>query len=120
MNIITLSGRLVAAPELRTTTNGVSVATAKLAVDRGYGDKKTTDFIPLVFWRGLAETAAKYANKGYKLIVSGSLQTRQYDDKNGNKRTAYEVVVSEMELPPKKEIAEEVNDIYETDEDLPF
>lgn len=123
MNIITLSGRLVAAPELRTTTNGVSVATAKLAVDRGFGDKKETDFIPLVFWKGNAEIASKYCQKGQKLIVSGKLQTRQYEDKNGNKRTAFEVHVSELELPPKKEVQEaaqpeQVNIPY--DDDLPF
>ena len=119
MNIITLSGRLVAAPELRTTTRGVSVSTVRLAVDRGYGEKKETDFIPLVFWRGTAETAAKYCHKGDKLIVSGTLQSRQYEDKTGAKRTAYEVYVSHMELPPKSE-SQAVEDVTVDDDSLPF
>lgn len=124
MNTIILSGRLTAAPELRTTTNGIDVASATIAVDDGYGENKTTDFIRLIFWRKLAETVTKYANKGYKIIIEGKLKMHRFEDKNGNKRTDYEVHVEKLELPPKKEseqmAKENMPDITLDDDDLPF
>ena len=124
MNIIILSGRLTDAPELRTTTNGIEIATATIAVDDGYGENKTTDFIRLIFWRKLAEIVTKYANKGYKISIIGKLKMRRFEDKNGNKRTEYEVHVEKLELPSKKETEqaakEHTPDIMVDDEDLPF
>ena len=124
MNTIILSGRLTADPELRTTTNGIDVASATIAVDDGYGENKATDFIRLIFWRKLAETVTKYANKGNKIIIEGKLKMRRFEDKNGNKRTEYEVHVEKLELPPKKETEQMVKgntpDITVDDDDLPF
>lgn len=98
-NSVILMGRLVADPELRTTPNGISVTTFRIAVDRGYvkaGEEKQTDFIDIVAWRQSAEFVCRYFKKGSLIIVQGSLQSRQYEDKNGNKRTAYEVVADRV------------------------
>lgn len=93
MNNLTLMGRLTADPELRTTTNGNSVATFTVAVDRGYGDKKETDFVPCVAWRKTGEFVHNYFVKGDTIAVVGSLTSRRYEDKNGAKRTAWECLV---------------------------
>lgn len=97
MNIISLIGRLCESPELKQTTNGKSVVSTNLAVDRPFA-KDVTDFIPVVIWNQPAEYLAKYANKGTKIAVSGKLTTRKYEDKNGNKRTAFEVVADNVEI----------------------
>lgn len=102
INLVCLSGRLTTAPELRTTASGIEVCSVQIAVDRGYGEKKETDFISLQFWRGTAETLCKYTKKGDKITVSGYLTTRKYEDKDGNNRTVYEVVVNSLDLPPKQ------------------
>lgn len=90
-----LVGRLTANPELKKTPNGVSVVSFSLAVDRSYqtNGERQTDFINCVAWRNTAEFISKYFSKGKILGVDGSIQTRNYEDKNGNKRTAVEVVV---------------------------
>lgn len=93
-NLVVLTGRLTADPELKTTPNGVSVCSFDIAVDRGYGDNKQTDFIKIVAWRGSAEFVAKYFKKGNMIGIEGSIQTRKYQDKDGNNRTAFEVVVN--------------------------
>lgn len=97
LNKIILMGRLVADPELRQTTSGLSVATFRIAVDRNYQTKDSTlrqaDFIPCVAWRQTADFISKYFSKGRMIALEGSLQSRSYEDKNGNKRTAYEVIV---------------------------
>ena len=95
INNIVLMGRLVADPELRTTTGGKSVTQFKLAVDRSY-DRNIADFIPVVAWGKTAEFVANYFSKGSMIAVQGSLQSRNYEDKNGNKRTAYEVTAAEV------------------------
>lgn len=130
VNLVVLQGRLTAQPELKTTPNGVSVTSFTLASDRGYGDNKQTDFIPCVAWRGTAEFISKYFQKGSMIAVEGSIQTRKYQDKNGDNRTAYEVVVSEAHFIEKKkeesfQRVEETgetqeSEFTETDEDLPF
>ena len=97
MNIISLIGRLVESPELKQTTNGKSVVSTNLAVDRPFA-KDTTDFIPVVIWNQPAEYLSKYAHKGSKVAVTGKLTTRKYEDKNGNKRTAFEVVADTVEI----------------------
>lgn len=97
-NLVVLTGRLTADPELKTTTNGVSVCSFNIAVDRGYGDNKQTDFINIVAWRGSAEFVSKYFSKGDAIGIEGSIQTRKYQDKNGNNRTAFEVVANNVQF----------------------
>ena len=95
LNRVCLMGRLVADPELRQTPSGVSVCSFRIAVDRTYqpkGQEKQTDFINIVTWRQQAEFVSKYFSKGRLIGIDGSIQTRNYEDKNGNKRTAVEVV----------------------------
>ena len=89
-------GRLTADPELRTTPNGISVTSFSIAVDRAYqkaGTERQTDFINCVAWRQTAEFITKYFQKGSMIAVNGTLQQRSYTDKDGNKRTAYDVVI---------------------------
>lgn len=99
INNITLMGRLTADPELKTTTTGLSVTSFSIAVDRGYarnGEERQTDFINIVAWRQTAEFICRYFKKGSMIALTGSLQTRSYEDRNGNRRTAYEVVVDNV------------------------
>ena len=96
LNKVILAGRLTADPELKATPNGISVCSFSVAVDRRYSkDNKQTDFINVVAWRSTAEFITKYFSKGNSICVCGSIQTRNYTDKNGNKRTAVEVVAEE-------------------------
>ena len=95
LNVVALMGRLVADPELRHTPNGVATCTFRIAVDRSFvraGEERKADFIDIVVWRQTAEFVCKYFHKGSMIAVNGSIQTRNYEDKNGNKRTAFEVV----------------------------
>lgn len=95
LNVVALMGRLVADPELRHTPNGVATCTFRIAVDRSFvraGEERKADFIDIVTWRQTAEFVCKYFHKGSMIAVNGSIQTRNYEDKNGNKRTAFEVV----------------------------
>ena len=92
INNVTLMGRLTAAPELRTTSSGLSVTSLTLAIDRGYGENKQTDFINCVAWRERADFICRYFTKGSMLALTGSIQTRKYEDKNGNTRTAFEIL----------------------------
>lgn len=105
MNTICLMGRLTADPELRNTQGGVAVTSFKLAVDRDYtpkGQEKQADFIPVVAWRQTAEFVCKYFRKGQRAALTGSLQTRQYTDRDGNNRTAYEVVAEHVYFAESK------------------
>ena len=99
LNRVILMGRLVADPELRQTPNGISVATFRIAVDRNYQSKgsseRQADFINCVAWRQTGEFVSRYFQKGRMIAVEGSLQSRNYEDKQGQKRTAYEVVVDQ-------------------------
>ena len=97
LNHIVIMGRLTRDPELRKTASGVSVASFSVAVDRDFSQqdgKKETDFLDVVAWRSTAEFAAKYFTKGRMAVVSGRLQIRNWEDKEGNKRTSAEVVVA--------------------------
>ena len=99
LNNVILMGRLTADVELRTTTSGKSVATFRIAVDRPYtkqGEEKKADFITIVAWGNTADFVAKYFSKGSMIDLRGEIQTRNYEDKNGNKRTATEVVAREV------------------------
>lgn len=94
LNRITITGRLVADPELRTTKTQVPVCSLRIANDRDYGKngEKETDFIDIVAWRSTAEFISKYFSKGRLITVDGRLQTRAWKDKSGNNRIAYEIV----------------------------
>lgn len=99
LNDVSLMGRLTADPELRRTPNGVSVTTFTIAVERTYtpqGQEKQSDFIDIVAWRNTAEFACKYFTKGKMMAVQGSIQTRTYEDKEGHKRKAFEVVADNV------------------------
>ena len=100
LNRIILMGRLVADPELRTTPQGLQVATFRLAVDRDFKNKQTgereTDFVNIVAWRLTAEFVSRYFTKGRMAVVEGRLQIRNYTDKEGNKRSATEVVADNV------------------------
>ena len=98
-NLVVLTGRLTADPELKTTTNGVSVSSFRIAVDRAYqkqGEERQADFIDIVAWRQTADFVCRYFKKGSMIAVQGSIQTRNYEDKQGNKRTAVEVVADNV------------------------
>lgn len=101
LNKAILMGRLVADPELRQTPNGVSVTAFRIAVNRTY-NRELTDWIDIVAWRQNAEFVCKYFQKGNMIVVEGSIQTRNYEDKNGNKRTAVEVVAEQVHFAESK------------------
>jgi single-strand DNA-binding protein len=107
LNVAVLMGRFVADPELRHTPNGISVTSFTLAVDRSYvkaGTERQTDFIDVVAWRNTAEFVCKYFRKGQLAAVQGSIQTRTYTDKDGNKRKAVEIVADNVHFAePKRE-----------------
>ncbi len=107
MNKCVLVGNLTRDPEHTTTANGISVCRFSIAVNRNYtssSGEREADFINIVAWRGLADNCGKYLVKGNKVAVSGSIQTRNYEDKDGNKRYATEVVADDVEfLTPKGE-----------------
>ncbi len=105
LNVAAIMGRLVADPELRHTPNDVAVTTFTLAVDRSYskaGTERQTDFIDVVAWRSTAEFVCKYFSKGRMMAVSGSIQTRTYEDKQGNKRKAFEIVANDVSFADSK------------------
>lgn len=133
LNTAILMGRLTANPELRYTPNDVAVTSFTLAVDRSYvksGADRQVDFIDIVAWRQTAEFVCRYFNKGQLIAVQGSIQTRSYTDKDGNKRKAFEVVADNVHFAEsKKEKSNEPvvttpkNDDFEevvSDDDLPF
>ena len=101
LNHIVLMGRLTRDPELRRTGSGIPVTTFTLAVDRDFGNnretgEKETDFIDIVTWRNTAEFVSKYFTKGRMAVVSGRLQIRNWNDKDGNKRRSAEVVADNV------------------------
>lgn len=99
LNCAVIMGRLVADPELRTTPNGISVTSFCVAVDRSFvkaGEERKADFINVVAWRQTADFITRYFHKGSMIAVQGSIQTRSYEDKNGNKRTAVEIVADNV------------------------
>ena len=139
MNKVELLGRLTRDPELRTTPNGISVLSFSIAVDRRFKNKdgeKEVDFINCVAWRQTAEFISKYFTKGKMIAVCGTLQTRTWDDADGKKRYATDVVVDETyfagasnESKPKTQNAtpavEDIPDGFApyddgSEDDLPF
>lgn len=94
MNIVTLLGRFTANPEIKQTPNGTSVCSFTLAVDRFVNNEKKADFINCVAWRQNADNIGRFFKKGSMIAINGSIQTRQYQDKDtGKNRTAFEILV---------------------------
>ena len=137
LNHITIMGRLTRDPELRKTGTGVSVASFTIACDRDFADKvtnqKETDFIDIVAWKNTADFVSKFFSKGRMAVVSGRLQIRSWNDKDGNKRKTAEIIADSVYFGDSK--SESANDIpvipnmgqiggFEeltgTDEGLPF
>lgn len=105
LNSVALQGRLVADPELKTTQTGKSVCRFRIACERSYapaGQQRQADFIDIVAWQHTAEFVCKYFAKGSMIVIDGSIQTRQYQDKNGNNRTATEVVANGIHFAGSK------------------
>ncbi|MEW6066524.1 single-strand binding protein [Desulforamulus profundi] len=101
LNKVILIGRLTRDPELRYTTNGIAVAKLTLAVDRPQFNRdkeKETDFIDIVVWQKQAETCANNLGKGRLIAVEGRLQIRSYDDSQGIRRKAAEVVAETIKF----------------------
>ncbi len=139
LNHITVMGRLVADPELRNTDSGTPVCSFRIACDRDYKPKdgeRETDFINVVAWRSTAEFVSKFFSKGRMAVVDGRLQIRSYTDKEGNKRTAAEIVAGSVyfgDSKPKDDGEQEppayhggdipagfTPDLGDDDDDLPF
>lgn len=116
LNHIVIMGRLTRDPELRRTGSGIAVASFTLAVDRDYkptdGGDRETDFIDCVAWRQTGEFASKYFSKGRMAVVSGRLQIRPWNDKDGNKRRSAEVVVEHMYFGDSKREGDTVGSNY--------
>ena len=122
LNSCAFMGRLVKDPELRYTGNNVPVTTFTLAVERDIGEKQT-DFIDFVAWRQTAEFITKYFVKGKMMAVLGSLQSRKWQDKNGNNRINWEVIVDSVYFCGKDETSHAVSAEDYVDEEsgeLPF
>lgn len=100
LNKAILMGRLAADPEMRQTPNGVDVATFRIAVNRTY-NRELTDWIDIVAWRQTAKFVHEYFHKGQMIVVEGSIQTRNYEDKQGNKHKAVEVVAEQVHFGEK-------------------
>ena len=96
LNHITIMGRMVRDPELRRTGSGVAVASFTLAVDRDFKASGGGDFIDCVAWRQAGEFVSKYFTRGRMAVVSGRLQIRSWNDKDGNKRRTAEVVADNV------------------------
>ena len=135
LNKVFLQGRLVADPELRHTQQGTPVASYRLAVERDYKSKdanaQNADFVNIVSWRNTAEFVCKYFTKGRMMLVEGRLQVRSYTDKDGNRRTAVEVVTDNVHFADSRKDGSNNEDgslqesagfeeLADDDGDLPF
>lgn len=113
MNKVILIGNLTRDPELSETPSGVSVCKFSIAVNRNYTDgnsERQTDFFNVTAWRGLGENVAQYCTKGSKVAVSGSIRLRNYEDNQGVKRTAVDIVAQEVEFLSTRSVSN--NDDY--------
>lgn len=132
MNLIIIKGRLVRDPELRTTPNGKSVCSITVAVDRRFSEG--SDFIDCVAWGKTADTIQKYFAKGREILVQGRMESREWNDKQGNKRRSWELQVDHFEFCGPKSAGEKLSEASESlppvtgngfeefddDDDLPF
>ena len=107
LNKVFLIGNLTRDPELRTTPNGQPVCTIGMATNRVWTDRQTgqkqqkAEFHTVILWRRLAEIANQYLAKGSSVFIEGRLQTRNWQDKNGNKRWTTEIIAENMQLGPR-------------------
>ena len=131
LNSVNISGRLVKDPELRQTSNGVSVASFRIACDRDYKEQdgsKAADFFTVTAWRAKAEFVSKYFKKGHLVTVSGRLKNRSWTDNNGEKKSATDIEANEVYFGESRPQGAEANNVSaETttaeavaDDDFPF
>ncbi len=139
LNVVALMGRLTADPELKRTNTDIAVTSFSIAVDRRFarqGEERQADFINIVCWRQQAEFVCKYFRKGDMIAINGSIQTRRYEDSQGNKRTAFEVVADNVsftggrrdgstaaprsEAAPSFESSHDDFEVLANDDDMPF
>lgn len=130
MNKVQLIGRLTKDPELKYTKTNIPVARYTIALNDGYGEKQTTEYINIVSWGNSGEFVSQYFKKGQAIAIVGRLKNNNYEDKNGNKRYTTEVVTESIEFvgDKKKEEDEEkaipdklyMDDIEFSDDELPF
>ncbi|ODM24589.1 single-stranded DNA-binding protein [Clostridium sp. Bc-iso-3] len=136
MNKAMLMGRLTADPEMRHTTTGKSVCTFRLAVNRRFvrqGEEQQADFFPIVAWEKTGEFCNNYFRKGQQVAIVGRIQTRTWDDPEGNKRYITEIVAEEAHFADSKNSSTNDNNNYNTsnmqdtggfypveDDELPF
>jgi single-strand DNA-binding protein len=129
-------GRLTADPEMRHTTTGKSVCTFRLAVNRRFvrqGEEQQADFFPIVAWEKTGEFCNNYFRKGQQVAIVGRIQTRTWDDPEGNKRYITEIVAEEAHFADSKNSSTNDNNNYNTsnmqdtggfypveDDELPF
>lgn len=123
MNVVAMIGRLCQEPEIKMTQSGKKVVSNTVAID-GYGDH--TDFIPVVFWEKTAEFVGRYFHKGDRIGITGMVQSRRYTDKEGNNRTAIEIIANRADFCESKGKSIDVQGEQESfeeiegDGDLPF
>lgn len=101
MNFIAIHGRLTRDPEMRQTQSGVSVCNFTVAVDRSFarqGEDRQTDFFDVVAWRGLGEMVGKYFTRGKEIVVTGEMQSRKWQDKDGNNRVSWEIQAQSVDF----------------------
>ena len=127
LNKSIIIGRLTKDPELKYTQNGIAVTNFTVAVNRNFKNQQgeqEADFIPVVVWRKLAETCCQYLGKGRLVAVSGKIQTRSYDDKDGIRRYITEIVADEVQFLDYKDKKDDSIDgfapIGHDEDDLPF
>lgn len=99
LNRVVLHGRIVTDPELRTTQNGISFTTIRIAVERNHKNadgEKLTDFFTCTAWRSTAEFVEKYFHKGEQILVDGKLQNNEFTDRDGNKRVATQIAIDSV------------------------
>lgn len=129
---VTIGGRFVTDPELKTTANGVSVVSFRMAVSRRTGSESVSDFYNIVAWRNTAEFIAKFFRKGSSAVVAGQLQTRSYKANDGTDRFVTEIVASDCYFADSKNEVAPVTPVQaapvvqpnlvelDEDEELPF
>ena len=118
LNHITVMGRLTRDPEMRTTQSGVSVVSFTVACDRDFGGRdggeRQTDFIDCVAWRSTGEFVSKYFHKGSMIVVSGRLQSRKWQDRDGNNRTSWEINADNVYFGESRRDSDSNRDSYST------
>ena len=116
MNKVFLIGNLTRDPELTETASGIPVCHFAIAVNRNYSSQdseRQTDFFECTAWRGLGETISRYTKKGKKVAVSGSIQIRNYEDNQGAKRTAVDIIVQDCEFLSPRDSGDSFDEMAE-------